>query len=154
MNAKDIPPDDFLQYVAETAREVAKIGRRTEKAIEKMTAVVSALLQEQRMANEVLQTVASGINSVASGISSMASELSDFNAISFGSTLSATKDLMQFLEESRDDMKRLAELGDIMAAYLAPQPESGSETENTEDTEDDEGDEDTDDTEDDDPEQP
>ncbi len=150
MNAKDIPPDDFLQYVAETAREVAKIGRRTEKAIEKMTAVVSALQQDQRMANEVLQTVASGLNSVAS-------ELSDFNAISFGSTLSATKDLMQFLEESRDDMKRLAELGDIMAAYLAPQPENGSGPENTEDTEDDEGDEDTedtDDTEDDEPEQP
>ena len=97
--------DDFPQYLADTARELAETGRRTEMAIEKMGAITAAIQRDSRLAREALHAVASG--------------LSDFNETSYEATDRATAALIEFYEKSKDDMRRLAELSDMLAAYLS-----------------------------------
>ena len=96
---------DFTQYLADTARELAETGRRTERAIEEMRVIAAAIQQDSRLASEALLTVASGLR--------------DFSETAFGATDRATAALIEFCEKSKDDMRRLAELSDMLAAYLS-----------------------------------
>ena len=102
--------DDVPHHLADTARELAETGRRTERAIERMGAITAAIQRDSRLAREALHAVASG--------------LSDFNETSYEATDRATAALIEFYEQSKDDMRRLAELSDMLAAYLtAPRDE-------------------------------
>lgn len=104
--------DDFPQYLAATARELAESGRRTERAIEKMGAVTAAIQRDSKLAREALHAVASG--------------LSDFNETSYEATDRATKALVEFYEQSKDEMRRLVEVSDMLAAYLSASRDEGS----------------------------
>ena len=80
-----------------------------------MGIVTAAIQRDSRLSREALHAVTSG--------------LSDFNETSYEATDRATEALIEFYAESKNDMRRLAELSDMLAAYLsAPrgeEPEPG-----------------------------
>ena len=109
--------DDFPQYMANTARELAEMARRTERTIERKSVIVAGLQRESRVAAEALRTVASGLH--------------DFSETSYEATNRATEALVEACEQSKGEMRRLAELSDMLAAYLSAsrdeKPEPGDE---------------------------
>ncbi|MCY4176216.1 MAG: hypothetical protein OXD37_07745 [Acidimicrobiaceae bacterium] len=121
MSTNYVPSDDFLKYLADTARELAEMGRRAERAMEKRHAAVVASREDSRRAREALLEAASGLHV-------MASSLNDFNKTAYQATEQATASLVEFFEEYKKDMRRLAELSDMMAAYLSAPPDDGLES--------------------------
>ncbi len=107
----------FPQYMASTARELAEMARRTERTIERKSVIVAGLQRESRVAAEALHTVASGLH--------------DFSETSHEATNRATEALVEACEQSKGEMRRLAELSDMLAAYLSAsqdeEPEPGDE---------------------------
>ena len=103
--------------MANTARELAEMARRTERMIERKSVIVAGLQRESRRAAETLRTVASGLH--------------DFSETSYETTDRATEALVEACEQSKDEMRRLAELSDMLAAYLSTsrgeEPEQGDE---------------------------
>ena len=112
MDINDGVPENFPQYFANTAREMAEAGRRTERAIEEMGAITAAFQRDSRLARETLHEVASG--------------LSDYNETAYQATNRATDALIQFQEESKGEMKRLAEVGNMLATFLSSPRDEGS----------------------------
>ena len=105
MAANDEFSGDFPKYLADTARELAEMARRTERTIERKGDIVAGIQRESRLAAEALRTVASGLH--------------DFSETSYEATNRATEALIEACEQSKDDMRRLAELSDMLAAYLS-----------------------------------
>ena len=101
-----------MQYLADTARELAETGRRTERTIERMSVIAAAIQRDSKLATEALHAVASGLRDISGG-------LRDFTETSYGATDRATEALIEACEQSKEDMRRLAELSDMLAAYLS-----------------------------------
>ena len=77
-----------------------------------MSIIAAAIQRDSKQATEALQAVASGLRDISGG-------LRDFTETSYEATDRATEALIEACEQSKDDMKRLAELSDMLAAYLS-----------------------------------
>lgn|GEM_PF-3220316 len=110
--------DDVPKYLAETARELAESCRRTEEKLDRMSAIVAAARQDAGRAREALHAAASG--------------LSDFNEASYEATNRATASLIEYGEQCKGEMRRLAELSDMRAAYLSTSRDEGPAPEDEE----------------------
>ena len=78
-----------------------------------MRVIAAAMQRDSRLATEALQAVASGLH--------------DFSETSYEATDRATEALIEACEQSKDDMGRLAELSDMLAAYLSSPRDGESE---------------------------
>ena len=70
-----------------------------------MGVIAAAIQRDSKLAREALLAVASGLR--------------DFNGASYEATERATEALIEGCKQSKDDMKRLAELSDMLTAYLS-----------------------------------
>ena len=104
--------DDFPQYLADTARELAESARRSLRKLEEESVIIAGLERRAELAAETLRTAASGLSEISGG-------LRDFNDTSYEAANRAIEALIQFREESKDDMRRMAEMSDMLAAFLS-----------------------------------
>lgn len=126
--------DDFPQYLANTARELAESSRRSLRKLEEERVIIAGLQRRTELAAEALLKSASGLSDASNGLRDISRRLHDacgglrdYSETSCDDMNRAIEALNQSREESKDDMRRMAEMSDMLAAFL-----SASRTEETE----------------------
>lgn len=155
MTSIDDFSDNFPQYLAETARELAESSRRSLRKLEEERVIIVGLQRRTELAAEALCKSASGLSDasdglrdasrrlrdVSGGLRDACGDLRDYSETSCEDIDRAIEALNQSREESKDDMRRMAEVSDMLAAFLSasrggdpdPDPEPEDEDPDPED---------------------
>lgn len=118
--------DDFPQYLADTARELAESSRRSLKKLEEERIIIVGLQRRTELAVEALLKSASGLSEASHGLHDISRRLHDacgglrdYSTTSCDDMNRAIEALNQSREESKEDMRRMAEMSDMLAAFLS-----------------------------------
>ncbi|MDE0194441.1 MAG: hypothetical protein OXP08_02735, partial [bacterium] len=135
--------DDFPQYLANTARELAESSKRSLRKLEEERVIIVGLQRRTELAAQALCKSASALSDISDGLHDASrglrdasrglrdacGDLRDYSETSCDDMNRAIEALNQSREESKDDMRRMAEMSDLLAAFLSasqteePEPE-------------------------------